>query len=116
MEAFMRADLLHWILGCIWPPSGSEGERDDNVTEVCHDGGTKTGGWRILIAHPSPVPFIPTLLHRFLGEVLPGPLLGPTYRLYVALGGNELWTYLVLLEVLTKLCAGSVCPLHTVGV
>lgn len=77
----MRADLLHWILGCIWPPSGSEGERDDSVTEVYQDGGTKTGGWRLLIAHPSPVPFLLDICPPcFLGQAFPGPSLGPTLQ------------------------------------
>lgn len=82
----MRADLLHWILGCIWPPSGSEGERDDSVTEVYQDGGTKTGGWRLLIAHLSPVPFLLDILHCFLGQVFPGPSLGPTLQTAFRLG------------------------------
>lgn len=79
----MRANLLHWILGCVWPPSGSEGERDDSVTEVYQGGGTETGGWRPLIAHLSPVPSLLAILPCFPGEVFPGPSLGLTYRLYV---------------------------------
>lgn len=38
--------------------------------------------------------------------------LGPLYRLHSGLDGNE---HLALPEVLTELCAGLVCPLHTVG-
>lgn len=85
----MRADLLHWILGCIWPPSGSEGERDDSVTEVYQDGGTKTGGWRLLIAHPSPVPFLLDVLHASSAKPFLGLHLGPLYRLHSGLHGND---------------------------
>lgn len=52
----MSCNRLHWNPGYVWPPSGSEGEKDDSVTEVYQDGGTKTGGWRLFIAHLSPVP------------------------------------------------------------
>jgi hypothetical protein len=58
-EAFMRANLLHWILGCVWPPSGSEGERDDSVTEVYQGGGTETGGWRPLYCSSVTCPLSP---------------------------------------------------------
>lgn len=72
------------------------------------------GGSLLLIHHLSPSSSLPLTAssgNSFLGLHL-GPL---TDFMCAALGGNELWTHLVLFEVLTKLCAGLVCLLHTVG-
>lgn len=72
------------------------------------------GGSLLLICHLSP--FSSLSFTASSGKPSLGLYLGSRIDFVCsALGGNALWTQFVLLEVLRKLCAGLVCPLHIVG-